>query len=110
MFRSIFSMLPALVAITILSGFDLAPCFLNSGEIIKRNENCVEFSFEWQAHMQRYKSFYKFNKNERRYSELFSAIGNSSPKIKKNFVTQKNRKKLSLILQKEKPKKTFSLN
>lgn len=91
-------------------GSELPTCFLNSGEIIKSNENNVEFSLDWQLHMQRFRSIYKFNKNEKRYTELFSAIGAPSPQIKKNFVTQKNRKMLSRILQKEKPKKTLSLN
>ncbi|MCW5824432.1 MAG: hypothetical protein KIT34_16635 [Cyanobacteria bacterium TGS_CYA1] len=89
---------------------ELPTCFLNSGEIINSNENIVEFSLDWQLHMQRFKSIYEFNKNEERYTELFSAIGAPSPQFKKNFVTQKNRKMLSRILQKEKPKKTLSLN
>lgn len=107
--QSTFSILTALVIVTILSGSDLIPPpFIGTGQVLKLDKDCVEFSLDWQAHMQRYKSIYKFKKSEKRYATFFSII--NKPEIGKNFVTDQNRKKFALVLEKEEAEKTIPLN
>ncbi|MDX2107993.1 MAG: hypothetical protein SFY67_16460 [Candidatus Melainabacteria bacterium] len=106
--RAGFSSLAAMITLVVLSGSDFPPCFLNSGQVSKVDKEGVEFTLDWQAHMQRYRSIYKFKKTERRFSLFFSIV--KSPSIGKNFVSDQNRKKLAQILEKEKAVKTISLN
>lgn len=107
--ESTFSILSALVTATILSGSDLIPPpFIGTGQVLKIDKDSVEFSLDWQAHMQRYKSIYKFKKSEKRYATFFSII--NKPEIGKNFVTNLNRKKFALVLEKEAAEKTIPLN
>ncbi len=108
-FKTPFSAFSALITIVLLSGSDLMPPpFIGTGQVLKIDKNSIEFSLDWQAHMQRYKSIYKFKRSEKRYANFFTII--KRPEIGKNFVTEQNRKKLAQVLEKEKAEKTIPLN